>query len=113
MSLLFPVILYSGSTEQKMIATSSGGHFSPLPTFFHRVQQVGMGGLMIRHVSLEDAGSYTIEVNAQTTCPCSATLLFMFLVIGIRLRHGWYGVGYCLVFDVTLHVAGNWDKVKT
>ena len=40
------------------------------------------------------------------------TLLFMLLVIGIRLKHGWYGVGYCLVFDVTLHVAGNWDKVK-
>ena len=85
MSLLFPAILYSGSTEKKMIATSSRDHFSPLLTFSHRVQQVGMGGLMILHVTPEDAGSYTVEVNGTND-------LF-------ALR------------SVTLHVDGNWDKV--
>ena len=87
MSLLFPVILYSGSTEKKMIATSSHGHFSPLPTFSHRVQQVGLGGLIISHVTPQDAGSYTVEVNGTDDLP--------------------------VLRSVTLHVAGNWDKVKT
>ena len=36
----------------------------------------------------------------------------MLLVIGIRLKHDWYGVGNCLVFYVTLHVTGNEDKLK-
>ena len=86
MSLLFPAILYSGSTEKKMIATSSRGHFSPLPALSHRVQQVGLGGLMISRVTQEDAGSYTVEVNGIGDVP--------------------------MLRSVTLHVAGNWDTVK-
>ena len=36
----------------------------------------------------------------------------MSLVIRIRLKHDLYGVGYWLVFYITLHVAGNWDTVQ-
>ena len=38
------------------------------------------------------------------------TLLCILLVIMIKLKHGWYGVGYWLVFDVTLHIAGSHDN---
>ena len=43
----------------------SHGAFFPLPAFSNRVQHVGLGGLTIRHVTLGDAGNYTIEVNGR------------------------------------------------
>ena len=80
----------SGSTPPEMVSLSSHGIFFPLSTFAKRVQQVGLGGLVISHVTLEDAESYTIEVDGRDDL--SVSLNVTLFVSGN---------------DVTLFVSGN------
>ena len=66
---------------------SSNGNFFSLAAFSNRVQQVGLGGLMISHVTPEDAGRYTVVVDV--------------------------GDDLSVRRSVTLHVSGNQDNVMS
>ena len=59
----------SDSKAKEMIGMSVNGVFRPLPDFSHRVRQAWRGGLMISHVTPEDAGSYAVEVEGRDDLP--------------------------------------------
>ena len=48
---------------------SVNGVFRPLPDFSDHVRQAGPGGLMISHVTPEDARSYAVEVEGRDDLP--------------------------------------------
>ena len=53
--------------SQEMIAMLSHDVFVPLPAFSDRVQHGSDGTLTIRHLTTEDSGNYTIEINVQSS----------------------------------------------
>ena len=53
--------------SQEMIAILSHDVFVPLPAFSDRVQHGSDGTLTIRHLTTEDSGNYTIEINVQSS----------------------------------------------
>ena len=66
--------LFRGSSEE-MVAIFSHGAFAPLPAFAHRVQQVANGGLALSHVTVADAGNYSVEINSEDQSGASVTQL--------------------------------------
>ena len=56
---------YFHGLSKEVIAILSRDVFTPLPAFSDRIQLGSDGTLTLRHVTTEDSGNYTIEINGQ------------------------------------------------